>query len=369
MNTPKYTLCICFPTYNRGKVLTTQIKEYLSKCPDPRYCIRVQDNCSTDDSFELLQTIDDSRFILHQNKANVGGIQNSQIVLYGNTQAAYVLFLIDRDIINPEYLSPFLDYLEMNQPWGGYVELRNYHENTTIQYKPGLEGLQHMGYLSKHPTGYFWRSNWLTNQMNEPFFKNLPPKFDFWFDLISAHCAVQHPTVVINIPVVKEWWESDNQEYVDKLTDAVTYYNKTNFFALPQKRQEYMEVYIQDLLRLPVSAKAKKKIASLLLTQTIYLVTISLRDLYHNNWLVYHYNLKWHHYPIKQQLLNIALVMKTYHRLLTGYDSLRYLKSFKISSLFLLKICKRFLFELINPPIKRAHIPGKSKFKDSINNR
>lgn len=369
MNKPKYTLCICFPTYNRGKVLTAQIKEYFSKCPDSRFCIRVQDNCSTDGSFELLQTITDSRFLLYQNKENVGGIQNSQIVLYNNSQSAYVLYLIDRDIIKPEYISSFLDYLEINQPWGGYVKLRNNQANSIIQYKAGVEGLQYMGYLSKHPTGYFWRSDWITNQMDKHFFKNLPPKFDFWFDIISAHCAVQHPTNIINIPVVKEWWESDDQEYVDRLTDAVTYYNKTNFFALPHKRQEYFEIYIKDLLTLDIPAKVLPKISSLLLYRTMYQITIGLQNLYHNNWLVYHYNLEWQHYPIKQQLLNMMSLIKKYHQLLAGHDSILYLRTFTLASLFLLKILKKKLNDLINPPIERPHIPGKSKFKDSIKTR
>lgn len=361
MKTDIYTLCICYPTYNRGDLLVNQVKDILSSCSDTRFCIRVQDNCSTDGSYEELQRISDPRFVLCRNKENVGSINNAQTLLYGNSQAAYVLFLIDKDLIRVQYLSAFIDYLEQNRPWGGYLQLHHPQGNPPILYEAGFQGLLHMGYLSKHPSGFFWRSEWLTQEMDKPFFKQLPPKFDFWFDVLLAHCSAQHPTVIVGIPLVVEWWDCKNQSYIDKLSAHKTNYTSENLYCMAHKREECMEVYLHDLLLLDVPLKVKRRVARRILSNTMYNVSVNQRTNHHNNWLIYHYNLKYQNYPWSKQLVNIWSVMKSYHRMMASYNPGCYFISFAVAGITVLRMLRLYLRELKNPPTENPFIPGVSK--------
>lgn len=347
----KYTLCICYPTYNRSYVLEPKIREYFSICPDSRYCIRVQDNCSTDGSYERLQTIDDPRLLLGQNKENLGLIDNSQAVLYGNEEASYVLFSIDKDLIDPNYLSSFIDYLENERPHGGFIELYNPQNRPPRILKEGVEAIQYTGYLSKHPTGFFWRSDWLTSEMNKPFFKELPPKFDFWFDVMMAHCAVDHAISIVDIPLIMHGnrRKKDIKTH-DLLKHNKTYYSNNNLYFLPHKRKEQFETYINDLLLLNIPNEDKRKIALRLLIRNLNSVTIELRNIYHHSWNVFHYNLEWQDYPWNKQLKNMWNEILLYNKLIADYDELRHCKSLVAILYTIFNMCKLFFSELKTSP-------------------
>lgn len=350
----KYTLCICYPTYNRSYVLEPKIREYFSICPDSRYCIRVQDNCSTDGSYERLQTIDDPRLLLGQNKENLGLIDNSQTVLYGNEQASYVLFSIDKDFIDPNYLSSFIDFLENERPYGGFIELYNPQNRPPRILKEGVEAVLHSAYLSKHPTGFFWRSDWLTSEMNKPFFKELPPKFDFWFDVIMAHCAASYPVIIVNIPLIIVCGQRRNSH--DPIMDLLKYnkshYAKTDLYFLPHKRYLELKTYIGDLLSLNLSKRCKRKIALQLLVRNLISVTIALREFYHSN-RVYHHNLKRKNYSWKKQFENMCDAVLLYNKLMAGHDSYRYYKSFVAIGYTTIRMARLYFGELKKSPRKR----------------
>lgn len=63
----KKVLSICIPTYNRKEVLIDEIKQYLS-VQDERFCIKVNDNCSTDGTVAALLQIHDDRLIVSRNE-------------------------------------------------------------------------------------------------------------------------------------------------------------------------------------------------------------------------------------------------------------------------------------------------------------
>ena len=117
----KKVLSICIPTYNRKEVLIDEIKQYLS-VQDERFCIKVNDNCSTDGTVTALLQIHDDRLIVSRNEKNEGSVPNWMKALL-NCNSEYVIFVLDKDLIDIKYLSAFIDYLVSDKPNFGYVDL------------------------------------------------------------------------------------------------------------------------------------------------------------------------------------------------------------------------------------------------------
>ena len=115
MSSKKYTLTICFPTYNRAAKLLPNIKKYLVYDED-RVSFTIQDNCSTDGSYEQFLSIHNERLTVRQNLSNIGALPNAKCALANNPNSEYVMFSIDKDMFDMPYLSKFIDYLEKEKP-------------------------------------------------------------------------------------------------------------------------------------------------------------------------------------------------------------------------------------------------------------
>ena len=96
-------LSICIPTYNRGEHVSLLVKSILEN-DSKEFDIVVLDNCSTDNTKELLEQIKDSRLIFKQNKENIGGKLNSAQILT-KASGEYALLCLDRDSIDVKYIN------------------------------------------------------------------------------------------------------------------------------------------------------------------------------------------------------------------------------------------------------------------------
>lgn len=353
----KYTLCICYPTYNRGELLFLKINQYLT-LHDNRFCITVQDNCSTDGSFEKLKAIDDERFRLRQNEHNIGFIPNSQRALLGNMDADYILFSIDKDILDINYLPQFIDYLKESQPYYGYVDLYTGLLKGEHSYRKGIEALQGTAYLSKHPTGFFWRRELFEQEVSQTYFAKLPDKFDFWFDVVTAHFAVRYPASVVYIPFIlhgKRIKDASVQKLL-KHNKSISY-NTSNLYFNTSKRLETSDIYIQDLLSLDISTEEKKTMAFICLKRLMFNVSLNLRGIFHNNWEAYHYHFEWRTIPWTTLIGNLYKAQKLYNRKLKGHDALRHVKSMIAIVYFAMKTTLKCMIELIKKPKNIPYIP------------
>lgn len=87
-------LSICIPTYNRAEIVYECVKACLEIESDEVEVI-VNDNCSTDNTRELLATIKDERFFYYRNDENIGYRNFTVAMSKGN--AKYALLLSDED--------------------------------------------------------------------------------------------------------------------------------------------------------------------------------------------------------------------------------------------------------------------------------
>lgn len=311
----KYVLSICIPTYNRSKTLVPFIKNYLN-CKDSRFCITVQDNCSTDGSYEALSKITDSRFVLRQNTSNIGGMPNAKCALANNIEAEYLLFCIDKDFVDMKRISDFIDFLEAERPAYGYLDLYKLKPDCIEKYPEGIKALIKTGYLSKHPSGYFWRRELFEEEITKPYFKALPFKFDFWFDFLCAHFAVKFQGYIVYMPVVLH-----GQQNPYSIPNKSICYNEHNIYFSLNKQIETFNIYICDLKELSLSIKDKRNMALRLFKRQILSSSIGLRKKYHNRSLCWHYNLQTKTVSWREMFVNSLYVASTYRKLMRGFEN------------------------------------------------
>jgi len=314
----KYTLNVCFPTYCRGDQFFEDIKSLLTN-KDKRFRVTIQDNHSEDGSFEALQKIDDSRLILYRNESNLTGIPNTKLALANNSGAEYLLFSIDKDYVDPKYISEFIDYLEKENPVFGYLDLYRSKGQPAEHYSAGVDALKKIGYLCKHPSGYFWRNDVYTRETNKNYFKNLPMKFDWWFDLLTAHFAAEYPGVIVHIPVFIH--AIYRPEYMGRFNPTLSY-NEENIYFGFSKRMEDFELCVYDLINLDLNIKIKQHIAFIMAYRLVANVTINLRNLYHNKRTTKRYNLINRTITWSEMFGNTSKALKLYISLMMSSENI-----------------------------------------------
>lgn len=278
----KGLLTICKPSYNKADILIRDIKSYLD-LKDDRLYVKINDNKSTDNTILELNKFSNSHLIFHVNDDNKGPGPNYLAALRGaNTR--YVMFLTDKDTVNLDVLKQFMDYLEMEEPIFGYVNLGCKEYSPAISIPEGVESVLKLAYLSKHPSGYFWRTDVLENALNQPYFNGLDPKFVFPFEIINGFVASMYSGTIVNMPLV-----ITANDRGDKSKTAS--YNESNIFFGKEQLLLRYNVYAKGLMETSLDKESKSYILKILTKSFAYMITVTMRHLYQQDAKCYHYNL------------------------------------------------------------------------------
>jgi glycosyltransferase involved in cell wall biosynthesis len=320
----------------------TDVKKYLS-LDDTRFQVTVQDDGSTDGTYEELEKIKDSRLKLRRNLTNLGALQNAKAALDNNEESEYVLNLNDKDCIAPNVMPTFLDYLEEYEPYYGYVDLSNNKPINVETVNKGIDALERLSYTCKHPSGFFWRSDLFHEEINKDYYKELPPKFDYQFDLMYAHCAVRYDGVIVYMPLII------NANMRPELAGNKSFsYNEENVFWGSSKRIETYELFLKDIRLLDIDNNSKQRIQRFVTRSTAGLVTTVLRYLLKHKEVCFHYNITPRRLPFLEMERNLCSVMRLYLKYAQSYSFLRagvyasYL--FARSTASSIKVCLKELF-------------------------
>ena len=278
-------LTICIPTYNRKDVLIKEVGDYLT-VDDNRFIVKVNDNCSTDGTRAALKEIRDPRLVCHFNEENKGSIPNWIQALSGN-DSDYLIFTLDKDLVDIKQLEEFIDYLDKEKPFFGYVDLDISKPKGVENYVPGFQNVLKMAYLDKHPSGYFYRRDLFENAIKRDSFLKLDTKFDFPFEVINAELAVEYPSVIIKGGLVI------NANYRKELQGNKTLsYDESNiWFGAPRRFIEY-GYYIESVVNLNLPASQKRELVEIVTKKGIANVTYTLRTIMQNENTCTHYNVR-----------------------------------------------------------------------------
>lgn len=307
-------LSICIPTYNRRLVLLPDIKRYLSIC-DNRFVIKVNDNCSSDGTYEELQSIKDERLQVRENDKNYGGLINGTLSLQGAT-SRYIMYLLDKDTIDTYYLSDFLDYLERESPNFGYIDLSNKGERHIDTYKAGKEAILKVAYKSKHPSGFFWKTCLFEAELSQNYIKQIDDHFEFLFDLMAGTLASKYDATVVHWPLIinANLRKTPIEEYKKSYT-----YNEANiYFGLKQLERAF-NYYLSNLMTVHIPLQDKKEVARQLTDNFLLKATISLKRCYSNNELCVHYNMETKKVGFFEMQRNSRIILKDYRLICSGH--------------------------------------------------
>lgn len=276
-------LTICIPTYNRENVLIPDIQSYLS-VDDNRFCIKINDNSSTDRTVQSLGAIHDPRLEYNSNESNVGSVPNWFKALSG-CHSMYILFLLDKDQLRAEYLVPFLDYLENERPNFGYINFQEVEDSSPSFFGKGKDSIIAMSFLDKHPSGYFYDRRVFESATSSSAFKELEKDFIFPFEVLNAVIGACHSSVIVNIPLVRPANKRENKD-----GRSLTFDESNIWFGLSKRKQEFIH-YLNTVLSLTLPDDEKYTICKSIYNRMMINVSSLYRNFLNNDDVCYHYYL------------------------------------------------------------------------------
>lgn len=170
-------LSVCISSYNRAEICFSLVKRIL-KVKDERFNVIVCDDCSIDNTIELMQKIEDDRLTIRRNEENCGPCKNwYNTIDCGNGK--YSLHILDRDRIDTKKLVWLCNLLEKIELAGGYIchyKLGSYPHKCNKQeiqiYDKGEEALLMFGGVPVHPTGFFIKTDlWKKGRFKKFFYE------------------------------------------------------------------------------------------------------------------------------------------------------------------------------------------------------
>lgn len=167
-------ISFCIATYNRSRVVFELVKTILS-VDSNEFEVVVVDDCSTDDTVAMLQSIADNRLRVVENKKNVGSIMN----IYNAIDAGkgnYLFYINDRDGVKKHKIKPLLMYLDDFEKFNvafarcdGELRIGPQYEI----YESGEQAIMEFACKITHPTGYiFKRDAWKRIKNKRVLFEN-----------------------------------------------------------------------------------------------------------------------------------------------------------------------------------------------------
>jgi glycosyltransferase involved in cell wall biosynthesis len=254
-------LSICIASFNHGDSLLRKINELLNN-DNSEFEIVVSDNCSTDNTIELLEKITDDRFKLIRNRTNNGATSNYMRALSGGT-GKYSMFMTDKDSLHHENLDVVIKNLKVMEFSFGYFSLDYSGTDYTVEVVNDLQScFERFAYLSKHPTGYIFKTDLLRHLDINVRFCSPEVVGCFPFEFLCAELCQNLGCVLLNIPfcVTSKLILGNQSETSMSYSE-----NARNLFFSPYYRFEMFEKYIRHLNGLKLRRKIRLKIILLLL--------------------------------------------------------------------------------------------------------
>lgn len=219
---------------------------------DERFDVIVSDDCSDDDTIEKLSTIDDERLRIFRNRQRVGAKKNWFYTI-DRGDAKYILHLLDRDMMNVEYLKDIISTLEESEVGYGYIGVyasgldNDKSRLSECIYHKGAEAMMEFGCTFVHPTGFF---------VKRRCWNSIESKISFF----SESCESIYPHSYIYMCLCERengmalrWkaFDTDNYSNIGRYKSAFYNEKKNDYWWLPQVRMkeffhmsEYVWLYV-----------------------------------------------------------------------------------------------------------------------------
>jgi len=283
----KAVISFCIPTYNRSEKVYNLVIELLKYVSDDIEVV-VLDNHSTDNTKARLTTIKDSRFAFYENERNLGGIYNGLKVMTKG-KGDFIVFCTDKDYINHQNIFKLISFLKRNIDIAvAFCKLNTNEDEGPQIYTKGFEALKVMAYLSKHPTGYIYKNEYLSSLNIEDNFSDTSKVMAFPFEFICAEMCLLGKAAIVNIPLCSTEPREEARRY-----KSHTYSGKDeNAYFLPERRYDLLDNYIKHIENLNICNKYKRFLVKKVLNQELIFATIGFKQVCNDLYFCAHYNMK-----------------------------------------------------------------------------
>lgn len=240
----KPILSICIPTYNRGKILSEILKQYLNNS-NKDFEIVVVDNNSQDESFAYLENLKDERLSLYKNENNIGSFSNIFKSL-SLAKGKYVMQLMDKDLLDMKNIDKITEFLKTVDVSAGIFapDLENDTIETTV-IENYSEKIINYCFNGNHPSGVFYNTENVDFKKIEEDLKKYDEKIrPYATDFVLTYFANdKKPFIKINIDFV---------HFVRPPFEGVEHSfsyspEKKNIFFVPEFRFKVFENYVKFL--------------------------------------------------------------------------------------------------------------------------
>jgi glycosyltransferase involved in cell wall biosynthesis len=291
MEDGKPFLSICIPTYNAIDKLQKHVRSILGS-PLQNIEVVVSDNCSTDGTLGMLREIDDKRLAVYSNGQNMGNVFNWYNTLR-YARGTYTLFCFDKDCINVEYLTKFVNILQKNTDIDlGFCNLyiSDNDKEEFIVVHAGIDAIIQLAYSPKHQSGYFYKTEKYKKLKTLDEMIVDATKFPYAIELINAELACCGNGLIVNIPLISALYIDHNEER--KKMKSITYSDK-NVPQLPDNRITEHCGYISHISTLPITKEEKRYLTHRVFRRGLYYVSYNYYNgLMNNEGFLTYYNIK-----------------------------------------------------------------------------
>lgn len=293
-------LSICIPSYNRFEKLYETLNNILEAKSD-LFEVIIIDNCSPR-NIESFLPINDRRLKIIKRSKAVSGIKNVfDCLFYG--EGKYKLLLLDKDYILGKNLDRFINILSKENVCGGYCDINSKNFGYEIIEK---NVVKKFGFLDKHPSGDFFRSDILLSYIKDK--KEKLQKDIFSFDICLAGCAANGAMLHYKEPLIFSSLEQVDSK--DKIKSLSFSKEKANLFFLPQNRIEQFITYLSYLKDLDISNKEKEEVLKTLYFRTAENITYSYKSIMSNEVICNHYRIDVDNITDAEMKKNLELLKK-----------------------------------------------------------
>lgn len=264
------TISICIPTFNRLDNVFNLVSDILSYTGDGIEVV-VLDNCSTDETKNVLNKIDDRRFHFFQNEENIGGVFNILKVLTLG-KGKFSILCLDKDNLDLSEIHNVIRKINLDSEIVfGHFTLNIKKESSDIVFDKGYPSVLKMAYSTIHPTGMFYKTD---------VFKNLPVlkaifenknNFPFYTDILNAEMAMIGKSLLINSPF---FYTEKKEDARDKPSYT---YNESNLYFSPLNRLIQFNTYLEYGENLKLSNYELFKLSIRLYYQGLILSTFGFK--------------------------------------------------------------------------------------------
>jgi len=260
-------------------------------------------NGSTDHTLRLLHEIEDDRLQVYSNDRNMGALYNMVNVL-NKGRGEYLVYITDHDHIDYEKIEKFIFFLSANTSVScGYCEFNSNTDKLFDIYIKGFPAVSKIAYITRHPTGYFFRNELLKSVQIVDRFSDIEYVDLFPLEFVFAELcelgdgAIYHDTI----------FSPETQEkIVIKHKSATTNGNSKNAFFSPQARLKLAINFENHINTLRLSKKDKVKLIINSFFRELYSATFGFRDIMNRKDICEHYYMESKKIRIKE-LLSICI--------------------------------------------------------------